>query len=286
MICFTHRHSYIGGISTSRQSSPDSPTIISQNEIQDKSKSPSPVEGSSNNQFKSATICGSVHPSSSSNNYIEERRLKQLQRRRKFIRKDIRDADYLWLNACIGIVDGDRQAVELYLNSGGSPERQLTSTEVSVLGRPSAFECGYTLVHLAVRFRVCILPFVHESQVSTHHLMISGRGQVENNYLMIFLFQREDILAVLLSGTDVSSKNMPSNVMTKRVPSDFCPNIATYIRRHIASSIRQRKSDFPCFYINTELVTFALPSAIEELPDIIQEKLFNELLDRDVQKGG
>lgn len=90
---------------------------------------------------------------------------------------------------------------------------------------------------------------------------------------------------MLLSGTDVSSKTISSTVGSKRVPSEFCPNISTYIRRHVAASVRQRKSDFPCFYLASELVTFALPSGIEELPEIIQEKLFNELLDRDVQKG-
>ncbi|KAG7264488.1 hypothetical protein CRUP_025568 [Coryphaenoides rupestris] len=66
-------------------------------------------------------------------------------------------------------------------------------------------------------------------------------------------FQRQDMLAVLL----------------------------TEIRREIASSLHQRKGDFPCYFLS-DLVTFTLPADIEDLPPAVQEKLFDEVLDRDL----
>lgn len=61
------------------------------------------------------------------------------------------DVDALFLEACRGVVDGKIEAVEEYLAAGGDPTRQLTVTEVEVLARPSAFDPGFTLVHLALR---------------------------------------------------------------------------------------------------------------------------------------
>ena len=55
------------------------------------------------------------------------------------------------MNACIGLVEGDNGPVEAYLASGGDPARQLTHSEVLALNRNSAFDVGYTLVHLAIR---------------------------------------------------------------------------------------------------------------------------------------
>ncbi|XP_035735561.1 ubiquitin thioesterase trabid-like isoform X2 [Vespa mandarinia] len=105
----------------------------------------------------------------SPNNCDYERRLKQLRRH----------TDWCWLNACLGIVEGDNAPVEAYLASGGDPARQLTHSEVLLLNRSSAFDVGHTLVHLAIRF------------------------------------QREDILATLLSqieGSGSGIKRVPSYV--------------------------------------------------------------------------
>lgn len=75
------------------------------------------------------------------NNCEYERRLRQLRRQ----------ASWGWLAACMGVVDGDPSPVEAYLAAGGDPARQLTASEVALLNRPSAFDVGYTLVHLAIR---------------------------------------------------------------------------------------------------------------------------------------
>lgn len=78
------------------------------------------------------------------NNFDYERKLRQLRRR-------MREADWGWLGACMGVVEGDMTPVEAYLNGGGDPMRKLTNPEVALLNRSSVYEAGHTLVHLAIR---------------------------------------------------------------------------------------------------------------------------------------
>ncbi|XP_068610397.1 ubiquitin thioesterase Zranb1-like isoform X2 [Brachionichthys hirsutus] len=163
---------------------------------------------------------------------IQFKKLKQIRNR-------MRKADWLFLNACAGVVEGDLAAVEAYKSSGGDIARQLTADEVQLLNRSSAFGVGFTLVHLAIRF------------------------------------QRQDMLAILL--TEVSQQ------AAKCIPSMVCPELTEQIRREIAASLHQRKGDFACYFL-TDLLTFTLPADIEDLPPAAQEKLFDEVLDRDVQK--
>ena len=47
--------------------------------------------------------------------------------------------------------EGDMNPVEAYLNTGGDPTRKLTNPEVALLNRPSVYEAGHTLVHLAIK---------------------------------------------------------------------------------------------------------------------------------------
>ncbi|XP_053890377.1 ubiquitin thioesterase ZRANB1 [Malaclemys terrapin pileata] len=163
---------------------------------------------------------------------VDFKKLKQIKNRMK-------KTDWLFLNACVGVVEGDLAAVEAYKSSGGDIARQLTADEVRLLNRPSAFDVGYTLVHLAIRF------------------------------------QRQNMLAILL--TEVSQH------AAKCIPAMVCPELTEQIRREIAASLHQRKGDFACYFL-TDLVTFTLPADIEDLPQTVQEKLFDEVLDRDVQK--
>jgi hypothetical protein len=53
--------------------------------------------------------------------------------------------------ACAGVVEGEARRVEAYLAGGGDPARALSAHEVALLDRASAFDCGHTLVHLAIR---------------------------------------------------------------------------------------------------------------------------------------
>jgi len=77
-------------------------------------------------------------------NLNHEARVKQLRRR-------MRDIDWVWLSACMGVVEGDSNPVEAYLNSGGDPTRKLSQTEAGLLARPGVYEQGHTLVHLAIK---------------------------------------------------------------------------------------------------------------------------------------
>lgn len=199
------------GTSKGRQS-PCGSNILEQ-ETQRKTRRSSP------NGFKNTSNQESLSPdgATASAIIISEDKNRLEGKRLRFLRKRLRDADWLWLNACSGVVDGDPHAVEAYIASGCDTTRQLTQDEVAVLNRASAFEVGYTLVHLAIRF------------------------------------QREDILAVLLTATDVTTKAV------KRLPSHTSPDMAAEARRELSASIRQRKGDFPC-YFTTECVSFALPA--------------------------
>lgn len=79
----------------------------------------------------------------------------------------------------------------------------------------------------------------------------------------------------------ISNSSQP---IAKRAPSDVSRYLAAEIRRHISNGLRQRKGDVPCYFVN-EFVTFSLPAEILDLPTSIRERLFDEILDRDVQKG-
>lgn len=167
----------------------------------------------------------------------EDRRERRIQKLRKKLSRD----DTIWLNACESVVKGDSSGIEIYLTSGGDPARQLTKDEVLILDRPSAYEVGHTLVHLALRFR------------------------------------RDDMVAVLLAATDISSKAF------KRLPSYTSPDLSSAIRREISVMLRQRKGTFPCYFL-TDTCTFTLPADIYDLPQHLQTQLFDELLDTDVDK--
>lgn len=144
---------------------------------------------------------------------------KKDDRKMRQFRNRLRDLNWLWMNACQGVVNGDPHAVEAYLASGGDPTRQLTANESDLLSRPSAFTVGHTLIHLALRFN------------------------------------REDILSALLATPEAASK------ARKRVPSYVAPDLAAEIMRDIARALRQRKGDFPCYFL-TDYSTFALPTGM------------------------
>lgn len=68
------------------------------------------------------------------------------------IKNNLKESDWMWLSACIGVVEGEPSSVKMFLSSGGNAARKLTSDEVLVLNRPGVFEVGDTLVHLAIRY--------------------------------------------------------------------------------------------------------------------------------------
>jgi len=88
----------------------------------------------------------------------------------KQIRNKMNETDWLFLNACMGVVNNDFAAVQSYLQatagkhlkslctgvhctpySGSDRGRQITKQEASFLNKPSVYTAGTTLVHLALR---------------------------------------------------------------------------------------------------------------------------------------
>lgn len=67
------------------------------------------------------------------------------------------------------MVEGDLAAVEAYKSSGSDIARQLTADEVRLLNRPSAFDDGFTLVHLAIRFQRQDMLAILLTEVCTTH---------------------------------------------------------------------------------------------------------------------
>lgn len=67
------------------------------------------------------------------------------------IRNRLTSSDWLFLNACLGVVNDEEASVKAYLRQDGDRARQLTSDECLVLGERSMFTVGSTLVHLAVK---------------------------------------------------------------------------------------------------------------------------------------
>lgn len=86
-----------------------------------------------------------------------------------------------------GVVEGDLAAVEAYKSSGGDIARQLSSDEVRLLNRPSAFDDGFTLVHLAIRFQRQDMLAVLLTEVSGHFLQVHLKMRVSAAFYRIFL---------------------------------------------------------------------------------------------------
>lgn len=84
------------------------------------------------------------------------------------------------------------------------------------------------------------------------------------------------MLAMLLSRIEGGGSGV------KRVPSYVAPDLAADIRRHVSGTLLQRKGSFPCYFF-TEITTFALPAEVDDLSTSIQNHLFDELLDKEVQ---
>nr|NP_001123331.1 Zn-finger (Ran-binding)-3 [Ciona intestinalis]FAA00200.1 TPA: zinc finger protein [Ciona intestinalis] len=105
----------------------------------------------SNARIVRGTACGGNLSRSMSSSHLPSSRLEILDNRSMKTRS--RNQNWLFLKACIGVVEENAEAVDAYLANGGNIARTLTLDEVNLLNRPSAFDVGHTLVHLAIRFQ-------------------------------------------------------------------------------------------------------------------------------------
>ena len=175
-----------------------------------------PVTALDQHASKPPSILAAKHLQNLASSKLDNTKDKQLGHLRTRL-TDTQRSELLWLPACHGIVEGDVGPVEAYLCAGGDPSRQLTAEETCI--RPSAFETGYTLVHLAIRFH------------------------------------REDMLSVLLA----IAQGSEHQAARKRMPPQVAPDMATEILREISLGLRQRKGDFPCYFLK-DAPTFVLPA--------------------------
>ncbi|EEC19625.1 zinc finger protein, putative [Ixodes scapularis] len=94
---------------------------------------------------------------------------RRLKVKSESLRRQVREADRLWLNACRAVVDGEPEPISRYLSSGGDPGRQLTHGEAGLLARTASFDPGFTLAHMAIRHeRDDILALLLSNPVMTH----------------------------------------------------------------------------------------------------------------------
>ena len=64
-----------------------------------------------------------------------------------------READWSWLNAIQGVIEGNVTPVASYLNGGGDPLRHLSPADINVLPRYAGVDQGQSLVQIALRYQ-------------------------------------------------------------------------------------------------------------------------------------
>ena len=127
---------------------------ITNNNIEDKNRNtPSPINGASCNQQRIRLSTATNNSLTTNVNAIINYNLNNRRKNRDFV-------DWNWLEACVGVIEnGDPEPVLVYLNSGGDLARQLTLVEVNFLNKQTLV--GYTLIHLAIRFKVCTFKYYY-----------------------------------------------------------------------------------------------------------------------------
>lgn len=88
-------------------------------------------------------------------------------------------------------------------------------------------------------------------------LLLKWKNTTEIGYTLVHLaikYDRQDLLNILL--TPVADRRA-----YKCLPSDAEPELAQDIREIVSMSIRQRKGEWPCYFV-TNIVTFALPAGL------------------------
>ena len=198
--------------------------------------SQSPVNQASSSRAEGA-VGNAEEGGHGSNNLDYEKRLKQLRRRMK-------ETDWSWLSACMGVVEGDSNPVEAYLNSGGDPTRKLTQSEATLLGRPGVYDLGHTLVHLAIKL------------------------------------SREDLLATLLSQMESAStpvvKRVPSYVASDLAAS-IRRNIALSVRQRKGAVPCFYLSDSATYTLPPEIEDLPRPTQDQLLNELLDREAQAEL---------
>jgi ubiquitin thioesterase ZRANB1 len=110
-------------------------------------------------------------------------------------------------------------------------------------------------------------------------LMLNKTSQFTVGSTLIHLavrFHQSDILAYLLTPAPTEAR--------KRLPSHTNPELADDIREQVTLSLSHHQGEWACRFI-TQLTTYILPKEVTDLSPSISQKLLDEIVDRDVQKG-
>ncbi|RNA00111.1 Ubiquitin thioesterase Zranb1, partial [Brachionus plicatilis] len=207
--------------------------------------------------------------------------------------------DRLFLAACQGIADSDMSHLNRYIHAGGDLTRYLTADECKLLNRPQVFTVGLTILHLCYQFKrkELLIKLLNKTANLNHMKQNAPKYKVLNSLLKQFN-------------------------KTKFSPCQSCPSLASnIIDRYFTANLRQKKTSVPmahsgpvgladgatsslmslgaaapsslgatslpqhgvCFHVN-DSHTFTLPNELEDFAPKIQHVLFDELLDREVQK--
>nr|XP_054917377.1 ubiquitin thioesterase ZRANB1-like isoform X4 [Dermacentor andersoni] len=162
------------------------------------------------------------------------------------LRRQAREVDRLWLNACRAVVDGDPEPISRYLSSGGDPARQLTHAEAGLLARTANFDPGFTLAHMAIRQ------------------------------------EREDILALLLSNSGMThpvAKRVPSDV-GRDAAADIRRHITASFKQKKGPFSCYFVTEFVTFALPTEIREFH-PSVQKVLFDELLDQDVQKELEED-----
>lgn len=162
------------------------------------------------------------------------------------LRRQAREVDRLWLNACRAVAEGDPEPISRYLSSGGDPARQLTHSEAGLLSRTATFDSGFTLAHMAIRQ------------------------------------ERDDILALLLSNSGVThpvAKRVPSDV-GRDAAADIRRHITASFKQRKGPFSCYFVTEFVTFALPTEIKEFH-PSVQKVLFDELLDQDVQKELEED-----
>jgi len=164
---------------------------------------------------RSSATCSSEINVPSNSVYSKNARDAEYRQYKKRKRSQL---DRLFVKACIGVVDENYEAVMSYIANGGNVSRAITEAEANLMDRPSAFDSGFTLVHLAIRFqRKNILRLLLDPKNSSHPFK---RNPSNSSPDIAELIQRE-IHSSLRTGKDDFSSQFFSEFNTFQLPREI-----------------------------------------------------------------
>lgn len=222
--------------------------------------------------------------------------------------------DRLFLAACQGIADSDMSHLNRYINAGGDLTRYLTAEECKLLNRPQVFTVGLTILHLCYQFKRkdllikllnktanfsqmkpntpkykllnTLLKQFNKTKFSPCQSCPSLASNIIDRYFTVNLRQKKTTLT-----NTQNQANLPTGATNATLfnhsPTSSLLSAPAIVNSPSASPPPIGATSLPqygiCFYVN-ESHTFTLPNEIEDFTPKIQHILFDELLDRDVQK--